>query len=55
MTVNIDQMRANADKLRNDIRVENRKFLVQLLAALGTAFAGGVAALGLVLHLAGRL
>jgi hypothetical protein len=31
------------------------KVSLQLLAALGTAFAGGVAALGLVLHLMGKI
>lgn len=34
---------------------ETRKFVVQLVAGLGTAFASGAAALGLLLHLLGKL
>ena len=48
-------MTVNIEKMRNDIRYENRKFLVQLLAGLSTAFAAGIAATTLVLHLTGRL
>ena len=48
MTINIEKMRA-------DMRWETRKFVLQLVAALGTAFAGGAAVLALILHLAGRL
>ncbi len=51
----VDQMTVNIEKMRNDIRYENRKFLVQLLAGLSTAFAAGIAATTLVLHLTGRL
>ena len=48
-------MTIDIETLRSDLPHESRKFVVQLAAALATAFAGGVAALGLVLHLAGRL
>ena len=43
------------EKMRKEIAYENRKFLVQLLAGLSTAFAAGIAATTLVLHLTGRL
>ena len=48
-------METNIEKLRNDIRYENRKFVVQAIAGLSTAFAAGVAALGLLLRLLGKL
>ena len=48
-------MTVDIEKMRSDLRYESRKFTVQLIAALGTAFAGGVATLGLVLHLMGKL
>jgi hypothetical protein len=51
----IDQMTINIEKMRADMRWETRKFVLQLVAALGTAFAGGAAVLALILHLAGRL
>ena len=53
--VNIEQMRLNSDKLRSDLRYESRKFAVQLVAGLSTAFAAGVAVFGLVLRLMGKL
>jgi uncharacterized membrane protein YoaK (UPF0700 family) len=40
---NIIQMQANADKLRNDIKFENRKFIIQILALVVGAFAAGAA------------
>jgi hypothetical protein len=43
MTVQIDQGRVNIDRMRQEIRTENRKFLVQLLLALAAAVAAGVA------------
>lgn len=51
----IDQMTVNIEKMRADMRAENKRFLWQAVAALGTAFAGGAAALGLLLHMLGRL
>lgn len=50
-----DQMTVNIEKMRADMRWETRKFVLQLLAALGTAFAGGAAFLGLFLHWTGKL
>jgi hypothetical protein len=41
--------------MRADMRAENRRFLLQAVAAMGTAFAGGAAALGLLLHALGKL
>jgi hypothetical protein len=55
----IDQMTINIEKMRLDMaqqqKWETRKFVLQLVAALGTAFAGGAAALGLTLHFLGKL
>jgi len=51
----VDQMAINIEKMRAEMRYETRKFVVQLIAGLGTAFAGGAAALGLILHLTGKL
>jgi len=34
---------------------ETRKFALQLVVALGTAFAGGAAMLGLILHWMGKI
>ena len=51
----VDQMAVNIEKLRSDIRYENRKFVVQAIAGLSTAFAAGVAVLGLLLRLLGKL
>jgi hypothetical protein len=51
----IDQMTINIEKMRTDMRWETRRFAVQIIAGFGAAFAGGAAALGLVLHLMGKL
>ena len=51
----VDQVTINIEKMRSDIRYENRKFLVQLVAGLSTAFAAGVAVLGLALRLMGKM
>jgi hypothetical protein len=51
----IDQMTVNIEKMRVDMRSDNKRFLWQAVTALGTAFAGGAAALGLLLHLLGKL
>ena len=40
---NIVQMQANADKLRNGIKFENSKFIVQILALVVGAFTAGAA------------
>jgi len=43
------------ERLRQEIRLENRKFLVQFLGAMAASMAAGAAILGLILHLTGRL
>lgn len=55
MTVQIDQGRVNIDRLRREIKTDNRKFLVQLLSGTAAAMAAGAALFGLILHLTGRL
>ena len=50
-----DQMAVNIEKMRSDMRWETRKFILQLVAALGTAMAGGAGLLALILHWTGRL
>jgi len=55
MTVNIGQMRAEMAARRQELDWETRKFFVQFIAAIGAAFAGGAATLGLILHWTGRL
>ncbi len=55
MTVNIEQMRADMAAQQKQLEWETRKFVVQLVAGLSTAFAAGAAVAGLVLHLMGRL
>ncbi len=51
----VDQMTVNIEKMRKEMAYENRKFVVQAIAGLSTAFAAGVAALGLLLRLLGKL
>jgi hypothetical protein len=48
-------MAVNIEKMRSDMRWETRKFILQLVAALGTAMAGGAGLLALILHWTGRL
>ncbi len=48
MTVNIEKMRA-------DQKLENKKFLTQLVAAIAGVMVASVAATTLVLHLLGKL
>jgi hypothetical protein len=43
------------ERLRQEIRLENRKFLVQFLGAMAASMAAGAAILGLILHLTGHL
>lgn len=54
MTVNIEKFRADIVAQQKQLDRETRKFVVQFIAALGAAFAGGAAFLGLVLHLTGK-
>jgi hypothetical protein len=55
MTVQIDQGRLNMDRLRQEIRAENRKFVLQLVATIAASVAAGAGALGLILHLMGKI
>ncbi len=48
-------MAVEIDKLRADIRHDMRRTLWQGIAAIGTAFAGGAAAVTIILHLMGKL
>jgi hypothetical protein len=50
-----DLMTIQIEKFRHDMRWETRKFVLQIVAALGAAFAGGAAFLGLILHWMGKL
>lgn len=50
-----DLMTIQIEKFKAEMRWETRKFVLQLIAALGAAFAGGAAMLGLVLHLLGKI
>lgn len=51
----MDQMTVSTERLRQEIRTDNRKFLVQLLGGTAAAMAAGAAIFGLILHLTGRL
>lgn len=55
MNVQIDQGRLNIDKMRLEMKMENRKFFAQAVSALAAAMAAGAAIFGLILHLTGRL
>jgi hypothetical protein len=55
MNVQIEQGRLNIDKMRLEMKMENRKFLFQALGSLAAAMAAGAAIFGLILHLTGRL
>jgi hypothetical protein len=51
----IEKLVVEVEKLRADIRHETRRVMWQGVAAIGAAFAGGAAVLGLLLHLTGKL
>lgn len=55
MTAQIEQARANIDKMRREIRWETRKIMWQTVASLAAAATAGAAILGLILHLTGKL
>lgn len=55
MVAQIEQARVNIEKMRQDIRLENRKIVWQTVAALAAAATAGAAVLGLILHLTGKL
>ena len=48
-------MTTQTERLRQEIKTDARKFLVQLLAGTAAAMAAGAAIFGLILHLTGRL
>jgi hypothetical protein len=50
-----DLMTIQIERLRQEIRLENRKFLLQAIAAMAASLAAGAAALGLILHWMGKL
>ena len=51
----ITLMTTQVERLRQEIKTDTRKFLVQLLAGAAAAMAAGAAIFGLILHLTGRL
>jgi hypothetical protein len=51
----ITLMTTQVERLRQEIKMENRKFLFQALGSLAAAMAAGAAIFGLILHLTGRL
>lgn len=55
MNVQIEQGRLSIQKLREEIRLENRKFIFQAIGSLAAAMAAGAAIFGLILHLTGKL
>jgi hypothetical protein len=66
MTVSIEKLRADLrddqrrtdaemSKWKADIAADRSRIVWQAVAAAGTAFAGGAASLGLLLHLLGKI
>jgi hypothetical protein len=55
MNTQIEQGRVNIDKMRLEMKMENRKFFFQALGSLAAAMAAGAAIFGLILHLTGKL
>jgi hypothetical protein len=51
----IELMTTQVERLRQEIKMENRKFLFQALGSLAAAMAAGAAIFGLILHLTGKL
>lgn len=48
-------MTTQVERLRQEIKTDNRRFLVQFIGAMAASMAAGAAILGLILHLTGRL
>lgn len=48
-------MTTQTERLRQEIRLENRKIVWQTVASLAAAATAGAALLGLILHLTGKL
>jgi hypothetical protein len=55
LDLRIDQMTVNIEKMRADMRAENKRFIWQAVAAMGAAAGGGAAVLALLLHLMGKI
>lgn len=51
----IDQMTLNIDKMHADMRTENRKFMLQIVATIAGTAAATATVMGLLLHLAGKI
>jgi hypothetical protein len=51
----IDQMTVNIEKMRADMRADNKRFVWQAVVAMGAAAGGGAAVLALLLHLMGKI
>ena len=48
-------MTTQAERLRQEIKMETRKIAIQTVGAFAAATAAGAAIFGLILHLTGRL
>jgi hypothetical protein len=55
MTVQIEQGRVNIDKMRQEMRTETRKIVIQTVASLAAAATAGAAICGLILHWIGKI
>jgi hypothetical protein len=51
----IDQMTVNIEKMRADLAIENKKFVLQALGVGATCVAAGAGLATLILHLTGKL
>lgn len=48
-------MTTQTERLRQEIKMETRKFVFQAIGSLAAAMAAGAAIFGLILHLTGKL
>jgi hypothetical protein len=51
----IEHMTINIEKMRAEMRAENKRFMWQAIGAIGGAAGGGAALMALILHLMGRI
>jgi hypothetical protein len=51
----IDQMTVNIEKMRVDLAVENKKFVLQALGVAAACVAAGAGLATLILHMTGKL
>lgn len=51
----IDQMTINIEKMRADMRMENRKFVLQIVTTVAVTAAATATVMGLVLHALGKV